>query len=46
LSGDIAPADYKTMKTEYEKKIAMLEAKLSQFTSNNDIALISYYIPQ
>ncbi len=24
------------MKTEYEKKIAMLEAKLSQFTSNND----------
>jgi len=36
LSGDIDPADYKTMKTEYEKKIAMLEAKLSQFTSNND----------
>jgi site-specific DNA recombinase len=36
LSGDIDPADYKTMKAEYEKKIAILEAKLNQFATNND----------
>lgn len=36
LSGDIGPADYKTMKAEYERKIAMLEAKLSQFANNED----------
>lgn len=33
LSGDIDPADYKTMKAEYEKKIAILEAKLNQFAT-------------
>lgn len=36
LTGDIDPADYKTMKAEYERKIAMLEAKLSQFANNSD----------
>src|SRR5690606_868077 len=36
LSGDIDPADYKTMKTEHEKKVAMLEGKLSQFADNSN----------
>jgi len=36
LSGYIDPADYKTMKAEYEKKIALLEAKLSQFADNSN----------
>lgn len=43
LTGDIDPADYKTMKVEYEKKIAMLDAKLNQFASDaNSIDKLLY----
>lgn len=36
LTGDIDPADYKIIKTENERKITILEAKLAEFSGQSD----------
>jgi hypothetical protein len=38
LSGDFAPADYKTVKIEYDEKINRLEVKLNTVTTQTTAA--------
>jgi site-specific DNA recombinase len=38
LTGDLDPADYRTIKTDYEKKIIRLEAQLSDLSVTGDFA--------